>query len=154
MPELERSRIAVPLAGGRVSAHYGQSSHFAVFDVDVAAGAICGRSVLEAPGEHVCGMSGWLREQGVGAMIVAGIGQGALAHLAAAGITVWGGDAQEDAESLVLAAMAQKLMTSPQSCRHAHDEGCHGHGRRHHHHDHHHGHHHGPCDRERRPETP
>ena len=73
MTELNAQKIAVPLAGEQFSTHFGQSTAFAVFEVDAPHRKIISRRVLPLSGQHACGMTGWLGEQGVRTVIVGGL---------------------------------------------------------------------------------
>lgn len=136
MTDVAITKIAVPLAGEQFSMHFGQSTAFAVFAVDGAQRKIIDRVVLPLPGQHACGMTGWLRDQGVQTVIVGGLGRGALANLAAARVVVYAGIAGATPEALVQACLEGRLQPAVASCAgHAHDHGhqhgqegsCHGH---------------------------
>jgi hypothetical protein len=45
-------RLAVPVTEGKVAAHFGHCSHFALFDVDEATKAIVKKEVIPSPGHQ------------------------------------------------------------------------------------------------------
>ncbi len=127
MTDVGVKRIAVPVVGERFSEHFGQSTGFAVFEVD--AGKVVGQRMAAVPGEHVCGMAGWLREQGVGTVIVGGLGRGALANLEAAGMEVCAALSGATPAGQVEAWLAGRLPQTLAGCPgHGHE---HGHGEGH-----------------------
>jgi predicted Fe-Mo cluster-binding NifX family protein len=80
-------------------------------------------------------MAQWLRDQGVGAVIVGGIGAGAVAKLQAAQIRVLAAGGQAEPLQLVQACLQDSLRPAKASCsQHEHGE---------HHHHHHGAHEHG-----------
>ncbi|MEI8194483.1 MAG: NifB/NifX family molybdenum-iron cluster-binding protein [Phycisphaerae bacterium] len=133
MSEVSTKKIAVPLAGERFSPHFGQATAFALFEVDPTQRKIVGQTVLPLPGQHACGMAGWLREQGVQMVIVGGLGRGALANLATAHIDVFAAIAATTPEALVQACLEGRLQSATASCGNGHEHGKghalgHGHG--------------------------
>ena len=130
MPEVITSKIAVPLAGDEFSMHFGQSTAFAVFEVDQMQRKIVGSVVLPLPGQHACGMIGWMMEQGVQTVIVGGLGRGALANLAASRVHVYAGSPGTAPAVLVQAFLDGHLQPATATCGgHAHGhENRHDHG--------------------------
>ena len=45
-------RLAIPVTEGKVAAHFGHCSHFALFDVDEATKAIVKRGIISSPGHQ------------------------------------------------------------------------------------------------------
>lgn len=139
MSEISITKIAVPMAGQQFSAHYGQTTAFAVFEVDQAHRKIVSQTILPLPGEHACGMAGVLKDMSVQAVIVEGLGRGALANLSAAKLKVYAAIPGTTPELLVQACLDGRLQEATASCGHGQEQG-HGH---HHQHQHQHGQHHG-----------
>ena len=138
MTQTNPTKIAVPLTQGRFSTHYGRTTDFALFDVDLPNAKVVGHTIVPVPGAHACGMAGWLKEQGVATVIVGGIGGGAVAKLQEAQIHVVAATAATELTELVQACLQQKLPAATATCSHTHGQG----------HQHHHGHGHGqgsPC---------
>ena len=131
-------KIAVTYENGQVFQHFGHTEKFKVYDV--ADGAVTSAAILSAGGSGHGALAGLLSDSGVDTLICGGIGGGARAALAQAGIQLYGG-VSGDADQAVADLLSGKLAYDPAAeCRH-HDE-HHGHdcgG----HHDHHcggHGH--------------
>lgn len=131
-------KIAVTYENGQVFQHFGHTEKFKVYSV--ADGAVKSAAILSAGGSGHGALAGLLSGSGVDTLICGGIGGGARAALAQAGIQLYGG-VSGDADQAVADLLSGKLAYDPAAeCRH-HDE-HHGHdcgG----HHDHHcggHGH--------------
>lgn len=123
-------KIAVTYEEGRVFQHFGHSKQFKVYDVD--AGVVSGAEVIDAPGEGHGALAGFLKEQGVQALICGGIGGGARQALMQAGIELYPG-VNASADECVQALLAGTLDYHPDTvCAHHHhehsSEGCHAHG--------------------------
>jgi predicted Fe-Mo cluster-binding NifX family protein len=130
MPSSTLQKVAIPVAGNRFSSHFGQATGFAVFEVDIASRQVVGRHDFPLMGQHACGFAPYLREKGVDALIVGGIGPGAIANLQAANIAVYAGDPACDVDTLVRAYLAGQAEPAESNCDHGHghDHGHHGHG--------------------------
>jgi len=115
-------RIAIPVSGGRLSAHFGHAETFAFIDTD-------GKSILatlteEAP-EHARGvLPPWLKDHGVEIVIAGGMGAGAQSLLHRLSIQVLTGAAEEEPEALVRQYLDGTLATGAGTCDH-HGGGCH-----------------------------
>ena len=138
MTEPNIQKIAVPLAGEQFSMHFGQSTAFAVFEVDAAQRKIINRVVVPLADQHACGMVGWMQQQGVQTVIVGGLGRGAVANLTAAGVSLYAGIPGATPEAQVQACLEGRLRTAIASCgghadghghhhAHGHEGSCHGH---------------------------
>jgi Mrp family chromosome partitioning ATPase/predicted Fe-Mo cluster-binding NifX family protein len=102
-----KKRIAIVMAGGEVSPHFGRAEEFMV--VEVEGGEIKGREILRAPA-HECGaLPALFARKGVESVIAGGIGGGAMQHLERAGIHVYAGakGSPEDARGSLLAGTLQ-----------------------------------------------
>ncbi len=115
-------RIAIPLAGGHLSQHFGHCEQFAFFDVDAASCKVAARHEAAAPDHQPGLLPRWLKDQGVTVVIAGGIGERAQALFTAVSIEVIAGVAGGDPESLVEQYLAGSLASRPTSCNHS---GCH-----------------------------
>jgi len=66
-------RIAVPIAGGRVSAHFGHCDQFGLFDTEDS--EIRGTEYLSPPAHEPGVFPRWLKEQGADTVISGGMGR-------------------------------------------------------------------------------
>ena len=111
-----RLKVALPIEGGTVSAHFGHSPEFAVFDVsdnDITA------NVRLTPPPHSPGsIPAWLREAGVNVVIAAGMGHRAVDMLESSGIAVVTGAPPGRPEDLVRAYLEGTLKTGDNVCDH------------------------------------
>lgn len=113
-------KIAVTYDGGRIFQHFGHTEQFKIYDV--AEGAIVCSSVVDTKGSGHGALAGFLKDSGVDVLICGGIGGGAQAALAQAGIKLLGG-VSGDADSAVRDYLSGKLEYYPDvQCNH------HGHG--------------------------
>jgi ATP-binding protein involved in chromosome partitioning len=111
-------RIAIPMAGGRLSPHFGHCARFALLDVDQAAKTIIGKQELEPP-EHQPGLfPRWLAEKGATLIIAGGMGASAQKLFAESGIQVVIGAPAETPETLVSSFMSGTLHTGGNQCDH------------------------------------
>ena len=82
-------KIAVTYENGQVFQHFGHTEKFKVYSV--ADGAVKSAAILSAGGSGHGAMAGLLADSGVDTLICGGIGGGARAALAQAGIQLYGG---------------------------------------------------------------
>ena len=115
-------KIAVTYYGGQIFQHFGHTEQFKIYDI--ADGAIVCSSVVDTNGSGHGALAGFLKDNGVDVLICGGIGGGARAALAQAGIKLLGG-VSGDADSAVQGYLAGKLEYNPDvKCNH-HDHGEH-----------------------------
>jgi len=113
-----KMRIAIPLADGKLTLHFGHCERFALIDVDRAASKILKREDVEAP-QHQPGLfPRWLAEQGATMIIAGGMGQRAQELFAEQGIEVMTGAPSEPPESIVQSFLADTLQTGGNTCDH------------------------------------
>jgi predicted Fe-Mo cluster-binding NifX family protein len=111
-------RVAVPLAAGRLSMHFGHCERFALIDVDPEAKSILGKEELDAP-EHQPGLlPRWLAQRGAKLVIAGGMGVRAQELFAQNGITVVTGASALTPEELVNAYLQGNLQTGANVCDH------------------------------------
>lgn len=122
-------KIAVTYADGAVYQHFGRSEFFKIYEVE--GGAVVRSEVIGTDGNGHGALAGFLKGRGVDVLICGGMGGGARAALAQAGIQVLGG-VQGSADQAVADYLAGCLQSDPNaSCsHHSHGEGhaCGDHG--------------------------
>lgn len=111
-------RIAIPLADGRLSAHFGHCERFALLEVDPAAKRILRREDLPAPPHEPGLLPKWLAERGATVIIAGGMGSRAQGLFAEQRIEVVVGAAADTPEALVEAWLAGTLATGGNVCDH------------------------------------
>ena len=123
-------RIAVTYENGQIFQHFGHTEQFKVYDAE--GGKVVSAQVVDTNGSGHGALAGVLSALQVDTLICGGIGGGARAALAAAGIRLYGG-VSGDADSAVAALLAGTLIFDPDvHCGHhdhRHQEGgCGEHG--------------------------
>lgn len=117
-------RIAVTYENGEVFQHFGHTSQFKLYDVEN--GKVEREQVVDTQGSGHGALAGFLSANQVSALICGGIGGGAQAALAQAGIQLFGG-VSGNADQAVKAMLEGTLVYSDQAqCSH-HDHACGGH---------------------------
>jgi len=116
--EENHMKIAIPLANGILSMHFGHCEQFALIDVDPAEKKILGRKDLEAPPHEPGLLPTWLAEQGATMIIAGGMGQRAQELFKQRGIHVMVGAPSETPERLVAAYLDGTLQTGANVCDH------------------------------------
>lgn len=111
-------RIAIPLAGGELSPHFGHCEQFAFVDVDREKKAILQSSAVPAPPHQPGLLPRWLIEKGVNLIIAGGIGSRARDLLEAAGVDVVAGAASAPPETVVRTWLDGTLDLSGAGCDH------------------------------------
>ena len=116
--ENKHMKIAIPLANGRLSMHFGHCEQFALVDVDEAARKV-GETELRTPPAHEPGvLPRWLHEQGATVIIAGGMGTRAQQLFAENNIAVVIGAPAELPEQLVSAYLSGTLQTGDNVCDH------------------------------------
>ncbi len=121
-------KIAVTYENGQIFQHFGHTEQFKVYTVE--GGKVTGAEVVDTNGSGHGALAGFLKDLGVNALICGGIGGGARAALAQAGVELFPG-AVGDADVQVNAYLAGKLAYDPDTvCSHHHEGGhdCADHG--------------------------
>lgn len=122
-------KIAVTYENGLVFQHFGHTERFKIYEV--SDGKVQSSEVVGTDGSGHGALAGFLKARGVEALICGGIGGGAQAALAQAGIRIYGG-VSGGADEAVAAYLAGNLGYDPEvRCdHHDHEEShdCHGHG--------------------------
>ena len=119
--------VAVAYAGGLIFQHFGHTPSFKIYEV--ADSTVIAARVVETAGSGHGALAGFLKAWDVDVLICGGIGGGAQAALAEAGIRLFGG-VSGDADDAVAALLMGDLVFDPcVRCDH-HGEGhtCGSHG--------------------------
>lgn len=109
-------RIAIPMAEGKLAAHFGHCQEFALIDVEN--NAIKSKEMVVPPPHEPGVLPRWLKEQGADIIIAGGMGQKALSLFAQNGINVVVGAAREEPEKLVKGYLEDSLVTGVNLCDH------------------------------------
>lgn len=114
-------RIVVTYENGQVFQHFGHTAQFKLYMVEH--GAVASSVVLGTNGSGHSALAGFLVQHQVDALICGGIGGGAQAALAQAGIRLYAG-VQGPADDAVAALLAGRLSFSEgATCDHHHSHG-------------------------------
>ena len=116
-------KIAATYENGQIFQHFGHTEKFKVYDIQD--GKIVSAEVVDTNGSGHGALAGVLKDLGVDTLICGGIGGGAQAALAEAGIKLYGG-VSGDADTAVNELIAGSLNFNP-------DVKCNHHGEEHHH---------------------
>ena len=119
-------RIAVAYENGQIFQHFGHTEQFKLYEA--ADGKIVHAEVVDTNGSGHGALAGFLMQNGVDTLICGGIGGGAQAALAEAGIKLYGG-VSGDADAAVSALLSGSLGYDPNvHCdHHDHEHGEAGH---------------------------
>ncbi|HNQ35387.1 MAG TPA: NifB/NifX family molybdenum-iron cluster-binding protein [bacterium] len=111
-------KIAIPLAAGRLSMHFGHCEQFALLDVDPEKKSILNRADVTPPPHQPGLLPPWLAEQGVTLVIAGGMGQRAQDLFARQGIKVVIGAPAESPEKLAADFLSGNLKEGENVCDH------------------------------------
>jgi predicted Fe-Mo cluster-binding NifX family protein len=111
-------KIAIPIAGGRLSAHFGHCEAFALIDVDPANKTVLGTETVPAPDHQPGLLPRWLAERGANVIIAGGMGMRAQSLFAESGIGVVVGAPAEDPEALAQKYVSGTLVAGENICDH------------------------------------
>jgi predicted Fe-Mo cluster-binding NifX family protein len=123
LPEETRKRsedmkIAIPVVGGKLSAHFGHCEAFALVDVDRESETRGSTHVLAAPPHEPGLLPRWLAEQGAGMIIAGGMGRRAQGLFEQQKIAVLVGAPSNTPEAIVDAYLRGSLQTGANVCDH------------------------------------
>ncbi|MDR2933541.1 MAG: NifB/NifX family molybdenum-iron cluster-binding protein [Oscillospiraceae bacterium] len=119
-------KVAVTYENGQVFQHFGRTEYFKLYDAEE--GRIISASIINTGTNGHGALAGFLKDNGVDALICGGIGEGARKALSEAGIVFYGG-VTGTADEAVTDLLANKLAFDP-------DIVCSHHGAHHHEEDH------------------
>jgi ATP-binding protein involved in chromosome partitioning len=108
--------VAVPVSGGKLSAHFGHCEQFALFAVTEK--NVAGRQDLTPPPHEPGVLPRWLKEQGVNLVIAGGMGQRAQSLFEQQGIQVVCGAPSQDPAEAVRRYLSGELETGDNACDH------------------------------------
>lgn len=111
-------KIAIPLAEGKLTAHFGHCSSFALVEVDDQTKKIIKREDIPAPPHEPGLLPPWLAERGAKMIIAGGMGQRAQQLFAQQGIQVVVGAPVEIPEKLITDFFAGSLQVGDNLCDH------------------------------------
>jgi predicted Fe-Mo cluster-binding NifX family protein len=109
-------KIAIPLAEGKLAAHFGHCQQFAVIEVDN--NEIKNKEFLTPPPHEPGVLPKWLGDLGVNLVIAGGMGQRAIMLFGEQQIQVIVGAQVEEPETLVKQYLEQTLATGNNLCDH------------------------------------
>ena len=113
-------KIAVTYDNGTIFQHFGKTETFKVYEVEN--NQIVSSEIVESNGSGHGALAGLLAGQNVDVLICGGIGGGAQAALADAGIELYSG-VQGDADEAVDFYLKGELISSGANCDHHHEDG-------------------------------
>ena len=113
-------KIAPTHHNGNIFQHFGKTEFFKVYEVED--NKVVSSEVISSNGTGHGALAGLLAGQSVDVLICGGIGGGAQAALAEAGVELCSG-AQGDADQAVEAYLKGELVSSGANCDHHHEEG-------------------------------
>jgi ATP-binding protein involved in chromosome partitioning len=116
--EGKKMRIAVPLAQGKLSLHFGHCDQFAIFDIDDSVNKVISRNDVTPPIHAPGVLPKWLHENNVSVIIAGGMGQRAQQLFAQNDIKVVTGASSSSPEELVSAYLQDTLETGDNICDH------------------------------------
>lgn len=114
------NKVAIPIEGGRLSAHFGHCEQF--YFADIENGKIVKEETITPP-EHLPGVYPvWVKQQGANAVIAGGIGWKAKDLFAQENIMVYDGMAAftDEPQKLVELFIDNKLPILVDTCKHDH----------------------------------
>lgn len=109
-------KIAIPLAEGKLAAHFGHCREFAIIEVED--NKITKKEVLVPPAHEPGVLPRWLHEQGANIIIAGGMGSRAQALFEEKGIHVLVGAPAIEPEELVKCYLDNTLATGENICSH------------------------------------
>lgn len=111
-------KIAIPLTGGKLSAHFGHCEEFAIIIADPASKKVTSREDVTPPPHEPGLYPKWLAERGATHIIAGGMGQSARTLFAQNRIEVVVGAPAESPEKIAALFLEGKLVTGENSCDH------------------------------------
>ncbi|MBW1641495.1 MAG: NifB/NifX family molybdenum-iron cluster-binding protein [Deltaproteobacteria bacterium] len=109
-------KFAIPLAEGKLTAHFGHCKEFAVIDVEDK--QIVKKDILEPPPHEPGVLPQWLHDLGATVIIAGGMGQRAISLFDQVGISVITGAPSLEPEELVKSYLDNELVAGDNVCDH------------------------------------
>lgn len=111
-------RIAIPLANGRLCAHFGHCEAFAFAETDAEGKNIVKIEEVTAPDHQPGLLPRWLADKGIQVVLAGGMGSRAMNLFGEAGIRVVVGVPSDEPRPIVSAYLAGSLKTGDNLCDH------------------------------------
>ncbi len=111
-------RIAIPVSGGKLSAHFGHCETFAFIDLDPQSKSIVKTESLTPPPHEPGVLPSWVAEQGAEVILAGGMGSRAQQIFEGHGVHVVVGAPELDPETLALQYLAGELGPGQNACDH------------------------------------
>lgn len=111
-------KIAMPVAEGALSMHFGHAAEFALIEVDREKREILGSEMLAAPPHEPGRLPAWLHDKGANLIITGGMGRRAQSLFQDNGIEVIIGASSEAPEKVARAYLDGNLVTGSNICDH------------------------------------
>ena len=109
---------AVPLADGKLTAHFGHCETFAFVTLDESSKTVVARRDLAPPPHEPGVIPRWVAEHGANLILAGGMGSKARDIFEAAGVNVVTGCPEDEPEALILAYVNGTLATGENVCDH------------------------------------
>ncbi|MCF8111629.1 MAG: NifB/NifX family molybdenum-iron cluster-binding protein [Desulfobacteraceae bacterium] len=118
-------KIAIPLANGKLTPHFGHCREFAFIEIE---GSGILSKEIQIPPPHEPGvLPQWLADNNVDVVLAGGMGRKAIDLLSQAGIRVVTGAPAQDPETLVHGYLKNSLETGDNLCSGGSGHECRGH---------------------------
>jgi len=111
-------KIALPMTGGRLAAHFGHCEQFVVFEVDPRCDCVTTRETYIAPPHEPGLLPAWLKERGVSLVIAGGMGTRAQQLFAQNDVETIVGAPDDDPRLIVNAYLNGSLKPGDNICAH------------------------------------
>ncbi len=111
-------RIAIPLTGGLLSAHFGHCEQFAILDIDAGSKRIQAQELVTPPPHEPGLLPKWLAGMQVNLVIAGGMGQRAQKLFTDNGIEVLCGAPTATPEELAMQHLEGRLELGSNACDH------------------------------------
>lgn len=109
-------KFAIPLAEGKLTAHFGHCKEFAI--VEVENNQIKNKEILVPPPHEPGVLPRWLHEMGANVIIAGGMGQRAVDLFSQNSITVVVGASSLEPEALVKSYLDKTMIIGDNVCNH------------------------------------
>ena len=111
-------RIAIPMVGNQISAHFGHCEKFALIDTNPEEKKITTTTYLNSPSHEPGILPAWLHEQGANVIITGGMGQRAISLFTQHGIKTVVGVAEGTPEQIAELYLNGSLKPGESLCDH------------------------------------
>ncbi|MFH1760203.1 MAG: iron-sulfur cluster carrier protein MrpORP [bacterium] len=112
------TKIAIPVAQGKLCAHFGHCENFALIDVDMGKKSIIKKEFFEAPDHQPGLLPPWLAERGANIIVAGGMGARAQSLFSKNNIKVIIGAPSETPEKIVQEFLNGSLIVGENICDH------------------------------------